>query len=120
MGKAYLDENELKQFPTIQELNSKMGKWDSDVWGMCYHQRIGDIAFTSSFQEGWGLWHSMEEIYAEAHTKYGEDYKPENIRFMYFVGMLDDPSKKPVLEYRYLEMKEDEEVELCSDVVLLA
>jgi hypothetical protein len=121
MAKTYLDERELEQFPTIQELTDRMGWWDSNVWGICLNQRTGDLAFTSCFQEGWELWHSMEDIYAEAHTVFGERYKPEKIRFMYFVGILTgSTSKKPALEYHYLEMEEDKGVEFGSNVVLLA
>lgn len=88
MGKTYLTEKELEQFPTISELANKIGDSNINKWGLCQNES-GDIALGED-SDSWQLVIPLSDIHEEAHAAFGENYSPSNMRVVYSVELYPD------------------------------
>lgn len=81
MAKTYLTEEELDQFPTIEELITDIGESAPCDWGLCQNQ-FGELAIAEECQE-WELLMSLPEILSHLKIRYGEHPNPREIYFFY-------------------------------------
>ncbi len=90
MGKLYLTEAELEQFPTISDLVSKIGNSSIKEWGFCQNEN-GDIALGEN-TDTWQLVIPFIDIHVEAQTYFGLNYSPSNLKVIYDVEVYPDPN----------------------------
>lgn len=83
MGKTFLTEKELRQFPSIRKLTELCGLSNPHDWGLCQND-AGQVVF-KEWEYDWLLQVPLEEIYAVVHYQYGEYYNPDDIIIIYGV-----------------------------------
>lgn len=104
MGKLYLTEEELEQFPTISDLVSQIGDSSMEEWGFC--QNIdGDITLGED-TTSWQLVIPLISIHEEAQVYFGLNYSPSNLRVIYHVEVYPDPN---LVCFELIDMSEYQE-----------
>lgn len=90
MGKTYLTDKELKQFPTIENLIIESNGEDPNLWGLRQNDE-NDTDFGKASQ-GWTLYVTLNDILMKARVEYGKNYEADNILVFCGVDCLETTS----------------------------
>ncbi len=84
MCSPFLTIEEMKHFPSLDDLDSLSYGQDLNKWGLCQNSR-GELAFRLQSEE-WFLQMPLSEIGEHAFNMYGPEYDAENIVVYYEEG----------------------------------